>query len=431
MPAELASMSRASRHVAVIGAGIEGTASAIELLRAGHRVTLLDPAEPGGEQAASFGNAGWLSPMSVIPPSMPGLWRQVPRYLRDPLGPLAIRWGYLPRAAPWLARYLLSGWTEARVRRIARALRPLLLDAPALHKTLASEAGVPELIEHKGVLYAYASRAEFEASGLAWRIRRDCGIQWTELEGAALREAEPDLAPDLGFAVLVPEGGRCLSPGRYVAALFAHARQQGAAFRPLGATGFRLDGQRLRGVTLSDGSVLDCDGAVICCGARSAPLAAQAGDRVSLETERGYHVMLRGTQHGPVRSIMLAGANAVVNRMEDGLRIAGQVEIGGLDAAPDWRRAEILRGHLMRAFPGLTDPFPAERITTWMGHRPGTPDGMPCLGPASGSADIVHAFGHGHVGLASGARTGRVVAQLLSGQAPEVPIEAFSAARFR
>jgi D-amino-acid dehydrogenase len=420
----------AGRHVAVLGAGAEGLASAIELLRAGHCVTLVDPAEPGGGQAASFGNAGWLSPMSVIPPSLPGLWRQVPGYLRDPSGPLTVRWRYLPRALPWLTRYLLAGRTEARVRRIAEALRPLLRDSPALHARLAGEAGVPELIEHNGLLHAFPSRAAFEAQAMSWRIRRECGIAWTELEGAALHRAEPDLAPSIGFAVLVPEGGRCLSPGRYMAALAAHARQRGAALRQAAAAGFRLEGRRLRGVTLSDGSLLDCDAAVICCGARSAPLAAQAGDRVPLETERGYHVMLHGTQHGPARSMMLSDASAVVNPMRDGLRIAGQVEIAGLDAPPDWRRADILREHLLRSFPGLPDPFPAERVSVWMGHRPATPDGMPCLGPASASADIVHAFGHGHVGLVAGARTGRVVAQLLSGQAPEIPIEAFSARRF-
>jgi D-amino-acid dehydrogenase len=419
------------RHVAVIGAGIEGAASAIELLRAGHRVTLLDPAEPGGEQAASYGNAGWLSPMSIIPPSVPGVWRQVPGYLRDPLGPLAIQWRYLPKALPWLSRYLLSGWTEARVRRIAAALRPLLQDSPGLHARLAAEAGVPELIEHKGVMHVFASRAHFEAHSLSWRIRRDCGVVWTELEGAALREAEPDLSPDIGFGVLLPEGGRCLSPGKYVAALAAHAQRQGAQLLRKTAADFRLEGRRLRGVLLADGSVLDCDAAVICCGARSAPLAAKAGDRVPLETERGYHVMLRGTQFGPVHSMMLASANAVVNPMRDGLRIAGQVEIAGLDAPPNWKRAEILHDHLRRAFPGLPDPFPPDRISTWMGHRPATPDGMPCLGRSSGSEDIVHAFGHGHIGLVAGARTGRVVAQLLSGQPPEIPVEPFSATRFR
>ena len=420
-----------NRHVVVIGAGIEGAASAVELLRAGHRVTILEPGEPGGEQAASFGNAGWLSSHSVLPPSAPGLWKKVPGFLADPLGPLAVRWQHFPRALPWLLRYLAAGSSEAKLLRIAQALRPLLKDSPVLHGALAREAGVPHLIEHKGLMNAWYSRAGFEAEAMGWRIRRQVGIQWTEIEGEALRALEPDLDPAYTFAVLTEEAGRCLSPGRYVAALVAHAQRQGAALRKVAATGLRLEGRALRGVALADGTLLDCDAAVICCGIRSAPLAAQAGDKVPLQTERGYHVMLRGANQGPRHSISLGGAKMVVNAMEDGLRAAGQVEIASVEAAPNWKRAEILRDHLLRSFPGLPNPFPADHVTTWLGHRPSTPDGMPCLGRASGCADVIHAFGHGHVGLVAGARTGRIVAQLVSGAPPEIPIDAFSPARFR
>jgi D-amino-acid dehydrogenase len=133
-------------HVVVIGAGIAGAATAVELLRDGHRVTILEPGEPGGEQAASYGNGAWLSTASVVPVSMPGLWRRVPDYLRDPLGPLAISWSYLPRLLPWLTRFLRAGATIAKVEATARALRPLIADAPERHARLADEAGVPGLI---------------------------------------------------------------------------------------------------------------------------------------------------------------------------------------------------------------------------------------------------------------------------------------------
>ena len=419
------------RHVAVIGAGVEGAASAVELLRAGHRVTVIEPGEPGGPQAASFGNAGWLSSHSVLPASAPGLWRKVPSFLRDPLGPLAVRWGYFPKVAPWLLRYLAAGSSEAKLLRIAQSLRPLLKDSPVLHAALAREAGVPELIEHKGLMNAWHSRAGFEAEAMAWRIRKQVGISWTEIEGEALRAAEPDLDPAYTFAVLTEEAGRCLSPGRLVGALVAHAERRGATLRKAAATGFRLDGRALKAVILADGSAVECDAAVICCGARSAPLAAQLGDRVPLETERGYHVMLRGANRGPRHSISLGAAKMVVNPMEDGLRAAGQVEIAGLEGAPNWKRAEILRDHLLRSFPGLPNPYPAELVTTWLGHRPSTPDGMPVIAPSTRCPEVIHAFGHGHVGLVAGPRTGRIVAQLLSGQSPEVSIAPFSPTRFR
>ena len=160
-------------HVVIIGAGIVGAASAIELLRDGHRVTIVEPGDPGGEQAASYGNGTLLNPSSVIPMSSPGLWKKVPRYLADPLGPLAIRWSYLPKLLPWLRRFIQAGATEARVSATAHGLAPLLADSPGLHRRLAEEAGVVELITRQGVLFVFPDRAAFEAEGLY------CQSAWT------------------------------------------------------------------------------------------------------------------------------------------------------------------------------------------------------------------------------------------------------------
>jgi D-amino-acid dehydrogenase len=418
-----------TRHVVVIGAGIIGVASALELLRDGHRVTLLDQGPPGGPQAASYGNGGWLSPMSVIPPATPGLWRKVPGFLADPLGPLSIRWRRLPRAAPWLLRYLAAGWTERRVAATAAALRPLLLDCPALHRRLAEEAGVGDLIARHGALYLYPTRADFAADSLVWRIRAGVGITWLELDADELRQREPALDRRYGFGVLVEEGGHCRDPGALVAALVAAATRRGATLVRQSGTGFRLEGRRLRAVTTTEGEIV-CDAAVIAAGIRSRSLAAALGDRVMLESERGYHAVISAPEAVPRLPLMPSDGRMAITPMASGLRCAGQVEIAGLDAAPDWRRAAILRDHLLRTFPALPRDLPASRVQVWMGHRPGTPDGLPCIGVARATPDVVHAFGHGHIGLAAGPRTGRVVAQLLGGRTPEIPIAAFDPGRF-
>jgi len=418
-----------SRHVVVIGAGIIGACSAVEAVRRGFAVTIVDPGEPGGEQAASYGNGCWLSPMSVIPPAVPGLWRKVPKFLADPLGPLAIRWSYFPRVVPWLIRYLRSGWTWEKVEATARALRPLLADAPALHRALAEEAGVGHLIEHRGLIYIYPSRADFEAERPAWEIRRRVGVRWLELDANELRQRESELDPRYTFGVMVEEGGHCLDPGAYTAALVAHAVARGARQVRARAIGFAIEGGRLRAVRTDQGEIA-ADAAVIAAGARAKALAAAAGDAVPLETERGYHAEIANPEAGPRHGLMPSDGKMAIMRTARGLRCAGQVEIAGLEAEPNWRRAEILRDHLLRCFPGLPRSLPAERVRFWMGHRPSMPDGMPCLGPASASADIIHAFGHGHVGLAAGARTGRVVAALLAGEPPEIPIAPFAARRF-
>lgn len=418
-----------STHVVVIGAGIVGAATALAALHEGFRVTILEPGDPGGEQAASYGNGCWLSPMSVIPPSVPGLWKKVPRFLSDPLGPLAIRWSYFPRVAPWLMRYLLAGWTEAKVEATARALRPLLKDAPALHRELAEEAGVGELIERRGLMYIYENRAQFESEAMAWRIRRKVGIDWIELDADEMRQREPDLDRRYGFGALVEEGGHCRDPGAYVAALVAQARAAGADLRRTRATGFRIEGGRLQAVLTEQGEIT-ADKAVIAAGAHSKRLAAAAGSRVPLETERGYHAMVVDAEVGPRTPLMPFDGKMSVTWTDRGLRCAGQVEIAGLDAAPNWKRAEILRDHLLRSFPGLPRDLPAERVKLWMGHRPSMPDGLPCLGPAGATSDVILAFGHGHVGLVAGPRSARIVAALLAGRAPEIEITPFRPSRF-
>lgn len=412
----------------IIGAGAVGVISAIEALRDGHRVTLLDPGEPGGTQAASYGNAGWLSSHSVIPPAEPGAWKKVPKYLMDPLGPLAIRWSYLPKALPWLIRYLASGWTEARVEATARALRPLLKDAPSLHKKLAEEAGVPDLIERNGVMHIFPSRAPFD-SDLGWLIRKRVGINWLELSADEIRQREPDLHPRYTFGVLVEEAGRCRNPGRYIAALADLAVSRGAQRVIATATTLKVQGGKLVGIATERGEIA-CEAVVIAAGARSKTLAASVGDRLPLETERGYHVMIEDPGTGPRTSVMASDAKMVVNWTDEGLRAAGTVEIAGLDAPPNWKRAEILRDHLFGMFPKLAKDLPPSRIKTWFGHRPSMPDGRPCIGYARASKDIVYAFGHGHVGLVGSARTGRLVAQLLSSREPEIPLAPFSPDRF-
>ena len=418
------------RHVAVIGAGIVGAACAVELLRDGHQVTILEPGDPGGEQAASYGNGAWLSPSSVVPPSMPGLWRKVPGFLADPLGPLAIRWSYLPRLAPWLARFVRAGSTVARVEATAQALRPLVSDAPERHRALAAEAGVPDLIERRGLLYIFPTRADFEREALAWRLRRDNGVQWLELDADELRQQEPELDRRYTFGVLVQAGGNCTDPGAYVAALVQHAVRQGATLARAGATGFRVQAGRLRAVRTTAGEVA-CDAAVISAGARSRALARAVGDRVPLETERGYHAVISAPGIRPRHPMMPSDGKMAVTMTRGGLRVAGQVELAGLDAAPDWRRAEILRDYALRTFPGLPRDLPADRVTVWMGHRPSTPDALPVIGPARGCADVIHAFGHGHVGLAAGPVTGRLVADLLGGLPPVIAPAPYAARRFR
>ncbi|MCJ2033785.1 NAD(P)/FAD-dependent oxidoreductase [Methylobacterium sp. J-068] len=417
------------RHVVVIGSGAIGTVSAIECLRMGHRVTVVDPGQPGGEQATSYGNAGWLSSHSVIPPAEPGMWRKVPAFLLDPLGPLSIRWTYLPKVMPWLVRFLLAARTPALIEQTARAMRMLLIDAPKLHAGLAAEAGVPHLIERRGVLHVYPDRAAFAADARSWAIRRKVGVEWLELTADELRQREPHLDPRYTFGLVVEEAGHCRDPGGYVAALADLARERGATSVATRATGFRHRDGRLTAVTTEQGEI-PCDCAVVAAGARSKALTAALGDALPLESERGYHVMVKDAKVGPRTPMMVSDAKMIVNHMNGGLRAAGQVEFAGLAAEPNWKRADILRDHLVALLPDLAGTVTADQCRVWLGHRPSMPDGRPCIGTARATSDVIYAFGHGHVGLVGSARTGRLVAQLVSRAEPEIALAPFDPRRF-
>lgn len=279
-------------------------------------------------------------------------------------------------------------------------------------------------------MYAFPDRAAFQAEALSWRVRRDNGIRWLELDEDELRQREPSLDRHYTFGVLIEENGQCRDPGAYVAALAAHAVAAGAGIMRTGATGFRIEAGRLRAVTTRNGEIA-CDRAVIAAGAWSKVLAAAAGDRVLLETERGYHVVISDPGIEPRYPVMPSDGKMACVMTPAGLRLAGQVELAGVEAAPNWQRAEVLLKFARKVYPGLPADLPPDRVKLWMGHRPSTPDGLPCLGLASGCSDIVHAFGHGHVGLTAAAMTGKVVADLVGGRTPAFDLAPYAAARFR
>jgi D-amino-acid dehydrogenase len=413
-------------HVVVIGGGIVGACVGLALVEAGRQVTIVEPEQPGGEQAASYGNGAWISPASVVPMSMPGLWKKVPGFLLDPLGPLTIRWTSLPSLAPWLRRFLAAGASVERVERTASALSRLLTDAPAGHRAIAASVGRPDLIRSEGLLYVYPDRTAFEAEALAWRLRRDNGVAWVEWDEKGLREKEPDLSTRYKFAAYVPAGAQCFDPGAYVAAIVQHACGIGARLLKAKALSFEFRGSSLRAVLTSAGRI-SCEKAVVAAGVWSGGLARDAGSKVPLASERGYHVSVDHTGVGPRHPTMPADGKMGIAITGGGLRASGQVELAAMSAEPDWRRAEILLRHLQASYPDLK----ASGVKRWMGHRPSTPDGLPVIGRSRSSPDVFFAFGHGHIGLAAAPATAKLVSELITGAPASIQAAAFSPDRFR
>ena len=414
------------KRVAVIGAGMVGIATASYLQRDGHDVVVIDPEPPG--QGASFGNAGCFNPSSVVPVATPDTWKHIPKYLADPLGPLRIRWSYLPTLAPWLLRLIREGATE-RVEAQARALKTVLSPCLEALMPLVRNAGAETLVARNGILIAYRTQQAWDDDARAWDIRRRNGTQWEELTADELRQFDPNLSRDFTRGKLVPGNGHCLDPGGLVAALADAVQRDGGTIMRARATGFAFDGAKLRAVQTTTGEV-QANAAVIATGAHSKPLAAQLGNVVPLETERGYHAMLRAPEVMPRIPTTDSEQKFVATPMAGGLRFAGTVELAGLKAEPDWRRARILLQQASNLYPALAKSYAEDRYTVWMGHRPSLPDSLPVLGPSSRSRDVFYAFGHGHVGMTGGPYTGKIIADLVSGRSSPIDLTPFRATRF-
>jgi D-amino-acid dehydrogenase len=338
-----------------------------------------------------------------------------------------LRAAAVPLLAPWLLRFLRAGASPARAAVIAGALGPLLRGCAARHAQLAQAAGVPALVRCDGLLYAYPDRDAFAREGFAWGLRRDQGVRWQTHEGDALRARAPGLAECYRLGVFVPEGGHCTHPEAYVRALITAAQQCGARHVRAAARGLSLRAGRLAAVRTTQGEVA-CETAIIAAGIDSAALARQAGDRVPLAAERGYHVVFEAQGLSLPVPVMPSDGRMANTPTAGGLRVAGQVEFAPRGAAPDWRRADLLARQARRLWPDLGE---REAVSRWMGQRPSTPDGLPVLGRASGCADVLHAFGHGHVGMAAAPMSAQLIADLLAGRTPSLDPEPYRATRFR
>jgi D-amino-acid dehydrogenase len=414
------------KRVVVIGAGMVGISAASFLCRDGHEVTVIDPAGPG--EATSFGNAGCLNGSSVVPISMPGTIRNAGRWLFDPLGPLSLRWSYLPQLAPWLVRFARAGRPEA-VRKTAHALRALLGPSLECLAPLVKNAGAEHLVHRRGHLVVYRSDAAFAKERAQWELRRATGVTWDVLGPSELRQLEPALSKDYVRGVFIAENGHTSDPHRLVTLLADALVRDGGEIRRARATGFALDGARLRAVE-TDAGAIAADAAVVAAGAWSKHLARALGEPVPLETERGYHLMLRDPEAAPRIPTSDADGKFVATPMDGGLRFAGTVEFAGLDAPPDWRRADVLLEHGRRMLPALAPRPDPSRVSVWMGHRPSLPDSLPVIGPAARTDDVIYAFGHGHVGMVGAPMTGRIVADLVASRPPAIDLGPFRAARF-
>jgi D-amino-acid dehydrogenase len=317
---------------------------------------------------------------------------KIPEWLIDPLGPLRIRPGYLVSALPWLVRFVHAG-RAGNIAGLADALLALHANTFENYEPLVASANCRDLIRRTGTLTVFKTDGSLAGSQREWRLREERQIHQRVLGSGELRDLVPELSTDYKHGVLLPDHGFVANPYRLVCRLAEQFARDGGQMERRRVSRLIVRDGRVSGVHTANGE-LTADRVVIAAGAWSATLISGLGIRVPLESQRGYHATVQASAFAPALPVVSAEAKVYATPMEDGLRFAGTVEFAGLDAPPDFRRAEALIELARGMFPALAHGD----VSQWMGHRPTLPDSLPVIGAAPGHPGLLFAFGHGHHG---------------------------------
>lgn len=410
---------RETTEIAVIGAGVVGLTIALELIDQGHEVVLVDPGQPG--MGASYGNAGTIAGYATSPVGTPDVLRSLPSLLFSRTSPLAIRHRALPSLAPWLMRFLWQS-LPAQAERNARAIAALLTGAAERWDDLALRVQGAGILQRRGCLYLYETPQAFTQAWAELDQRRKLGVEVDLIGPDRLASLEPNLPANLGGAAFFTGATFLDDPGRMMGLIAAAVLDQA---RHIPARAERLE-RRPDGVVVEGpGLHLHARRVVIAAGAQSRALAAQAGDRIPLDTERGYHVEWDMAEPLLSRPACPTARGFYFCPMAGRLRVAGTVELGGLTLPPSPHRVRKLIEGARTFFPDLPAPD-----REWMGFRPSIPDSLPVIGPSSGGDEVILAFGHGHLGVTMAPVTAGIVASLIAGRPPGIDLRPLRPSRF-
>lgn len=410
---------RENTDIAVIGAGVVGLTIALELVEAGREVVLVDPGSPG--MGASYGNAGTVAGYATSPVGTPDVLRSLPSLLFSKTSPLAIKARALPSLTPWLLRFLRQSLPVAAERN-SRAIAALLSDAAERWDDLALRVQGAGILQRRGCLYLYETPQALRDANVEMARRRALGVDVELIGPDQLAELEPNLPPGMGGAAFFREATFLDDPGRMMgqiaSAVLGRARLITARAERLmrGPDGVVIEGPGLH---------LHARRVIIAAGAHSRALALQAGDRIPLDTERGYHVEWDMAQPLLQRPTCPTSRGFYFCPMAGRLRVAGTVELGGLTLPPSPHRIAKLVEGARAYFPGLGEPD-----RDWMGFRPSLPDSLPVIGPSAAGGEVIHAFGHGHLGVTMAPITAAIVRAIVQGDQPPQDITAYRPDRF-
>ena len=412
------------KSVGIVGSGIQGVCTGLQLIKKGIPVTIFDRHDPLSLEykPASYGNAGHFSPYAVLQFNRPDILYDVPKMLLSSYGPLALKWNYIPKMFNWFLHYF-KNCNKQSMMHTAKYMHQILNLSNDAYEEIFQEIDVSGLVEKKGIIYVWTNK-NLKSRELEIKVRNDLGIKQKLLTQDQILELEPNLNPVFDAGVLYENAMHARDPHGILKEIFRLFLKKGGKFIQ---TDIKSIEQKTINQTIlkSESEAYSFEKSVIASGAFSKKLTDQLGEKIPLDTERGYHVHFKGRDKLISRPVIFLDRGFGMTPMNQGLRAVGTVELGGLKNPPSKKRIEYISNCAKELLPQL-----GKHDDEWLGFRPTLPDFLPILGPSLKNKNIIYAFGHQHLGWTLGAITGKIISGIVAGEKTNLDLTPYSSQRF-
>jgi len=409
-------------EIAIIGAGIQGVCNALFLQKKGIDVTLFDKDEPGC--AASYGNAGHFSPYASLQLNRTDVLSDVPAMLLSSRGPLALKWNYLVKMIPWFSKFVMS-CSEKKMMHTAKYMHQILDISLNAYDELFADINLDGLVEKKGIMYVWEKKG-IKSRKIEINIREKLGVKQKILNPKEVHDLEPNLKPFYDGGVFYEYARHARNPKKIIEKLFEDFLKKGGKFKKKIINNINFKDQKP--ILITENDKLTFDKVVIACGAFSKKLTDKLDEKIPLDTERGYHIHFKNYSKLLSRPVVWADRGFGITPMEQGLRVVGTVEFGGLENPLSKSRIKNLILNAKDMLNGL--PENEDHEDEWLGFRPTLPDFLPVIGKSKNYNNVYYSFGHHHLGWTLGAISGKIVSKIILGEKTNLDLSPYSSSRF-
>ena len=407
--------------IGIVGSGIQGVCNALFLQKKGYEVTLFDKDEPGSP-AASYGNAGHFSPYASVPLNRPDILTDIPAMFLSSSGPLALKWNYVTKMIPWFLRFI-KNCSSKKMMHTAKNMHQILDLALPAYDELFDEIDLEGLVEKKGILYIWNDQ-NLSSRELEINIRKKLGVEQQIVSKKEIHDLEPNIKPFYHAGVYYPYARHAKNPKKILLRLFDLFLKKGGNFLKQDVN--KIDFEDEKPIIVTDNQRFLFDKVVIACGAFSKKLTDNLDEKIPLETERGYHIHFKNCDHLLSRPVIFSNRGFGVTPMDQGLRVVGTVEFGGLDNPISKSRIRNLINNAHYMFDNLP-----EHEDEWLGFRPSLPDFLPIIGPSKNHKNIFYCFGHHHLGWTLGPISGKIISGMIDKENTNLDLQPYSSLRFK